>query len=82
MPEHIAITSNQHATVSELGDDSANIRLQILTAEHWSLMSTRWLTYSESLNRVIMFLSVLSGSVVALGSNRTGWRPSFMAPKA
>jgi hypothetical protein len=46
--------------------DSASARLQILTIEHWSLLSTRSLTYSESLSRVIMFLSVLSGSVVAL----------------
>lgn len=47
-------------------EDSANLRLQILTTEHWSLLSTRSLTYSESLSRVIIFLSVLSGSVVAL----------------
>ena len=46
--------------------NSANLRLQILTAEHWSLLSTRSLTYSESLSRVIIFLSVLSGCVVAL----------------
>jgi choline-glycine betaine transporter len=46
--------------------NSADLRLQILTAEHWSLASTRSLTYSESLSRVTMFLSVLSGSVVAL----------------
>lgn len=46
--------------------DSASLHLQILTAEHWSLLSTRSLTYSESLSRVIIFLSILSGSVVAL----------------
>ena len=46
--------------------NSANLRFQILTAEHWSLLSTRSLTYSESLSRVIIFLSVLSGCVVAL----------------
>src|SRR6266540_2866298 len=46
--------------------DPASLRLQILTTEHWSLLSTRSLTYSESLSRVVMFLSVLSAAVVAL----------------
>ena len=41
-------------------------RLQILATEHWSLLSTRSLTYSECLGRVVMFLSVLTTSVVAL----------------
>jgi hypothetical protein len=44
----------------------ASLRLQILASEHWSLLSTRWLTYGESLSRVVMFLSVLSAAVVAL----------------
>ena len=65
----MAVTINEHAdSVGGLSliSDSANVRLQILTAEHWSLLSTRSLTYSESLSRVIIFLSVLSVSVVAL----------------
>ena len=33
--------------------NSANLRLQILTAEHWGLLCTRSLTYSESLSRVV-----------------------------
>jgi len=41
-------------------------RLQILATEHWSLLATRSLTYTESFSRVGMFLSVLSGSVIAL----------------
>jgi hypothetical protein len=41
-------------------------RLQILATEHWSLLSTRSLTYTESLGRVNMFLGVLSGAVIAL----------------
>jgi hypothetical protein len=40
--------------------------LQVLANEHWSLLATRSLTYSESLSRVSMFLSVLSGAVIAL----------------
>lgn len=46
--------------------DAASLRLQILIAEHWSLLATRSLSYNESLGRVGMFLSVLSGAVVAL----------------
>ena len=37
-------------------------RLQILATEHWSLLATQALTYNESLSRVSMFLSILSGS--------------------
>ncbi len=46
--------------------DSSGVRLQVLMAEHWSLLATRSLAYNESLSRVAMFLSVLSGAVVAL----------------
>jgi hypothetical protein len=41
-------------------------RLQVLATEHWSLLASRQLTYTESLSRVTMFLSVLSASVLAL----------------
>ena len=40
--------------------------LQILATEHWSLLATRSLTYTESLGRVSMFLAILSGAVIAL----------------
>src|SRR5437879_8908180 len=42
------------------------VKMQILSTEHWSLLATRSLTYSESLTRAGMFLSVLSGAVIAL----------------
>jgi hypothetical protein len=42
------------------------MRLQILTTEHWSLLSTRAMTWNEAFSRATMFLSVLSGAVVAL----------------
>ncbi len=48
---------------SEPGAASA---LQILATEHWSLLATRSLTYTESLGRVSMFLGILSGAVIAL----------------
>jgi hypothetical protein len=47
--------------------DSGNAtRLQILATEHWSLLATRSLTYTESLTRVTIFLAILSGAVIAL----------------
>jgi hypothetical protein len=40
--------------------------LQILTTEHWSLLSARSLGYTESMSRASMYLAALSGSVIAL----------------
>src|SRR5229473_3668527 len=47
-------------------EPSAAGKLQILATEHWSLLATRSLTYTESLGRVNMFLGILSGAVIAL----------------
>jgi hypothetical protein len=47
-------------------DPEAAAKLQILATEHWSLLATRGLTYTESLGRVNMFLAILSGAVIAL----------------
>jgi hypothetical protein len=43
-----------------------SLRLQILATEHWSLLASRSMGYQESFSRAGMFLSVLSGAVVAL----------------
>lgn len=43
------------------------VRLQILSTEHWSLLASRSLAWNESFSRAGMFLSTLSGSIVALG---------------
>lgn len=47
-------------------DPGASTRLQILATEHWSLLATRSLTYTESLTRVNIFLAILSGAVISL----------------
>ena len=47
-------------------DPAAAAKLQVLATEHWSLLATRALTYTESLGRVNMFLAILSGAVIAL----------------
>lgn len=53
--------------------------LQILSTEHWSLLATRSMSWSESFSRTGLFLSVLSASVVALGlvGGATGFDSEF-----
>ena len=43
------------------------IRLQILSTEHWSLLASRSLAWNETFSRAGMYLSTLSGAMVALG---------------
>ena len=50
----------------KLEGGGAASRLQILSTEHWSLLATRSLSYTESFSRVSMFFSVLSGAVISL----------------
>jgi hypothetical protein len=51
-----------------LGSDGVTsaMRLQILAAEHSSLVASRSLAWNESFSRVGMYLSLLSGAIVAL----------------
>src|SRR2546430_4780959 len=42
------------------------VSMQILSTEHWSLLATRSLGYTEFFSRANMFFSVLSGAVIAL----------------
>lgn len=42
------------------------VRVQMLATEHWSLLATRSLSWNEAFARASMFLSLLSGAVVAL----------------
>lgn len=56
-------------------------KLQILATEHWSLLATRSLTYTESLGRVNVFLAILSGAVIALAlvAQADHFGPTFVA---
>jgi len=54
----------QAMPVAHLDDPRA---LQILTTEHWSLLSARSLVYNEAFSRAGMFLAFLSMSFVAIG---------------
>ena len=54
------------AAPASRGPTPIQIRLQILTTEHWSLLASRGLAWNESFNRAGMYLSTLSGAIVAL----------------
>jgi len=56
------------ATTSTAGGPTpVQIRLQILSTEHWSLLASRSLAWNETFSRAGMYLSTLSGAMVALG---------------
>jgi lipopolysaccharide export LptBFGC system permease protein LptF len=65
-----AMAVEQPRTVGSSSDNpspsDAALRMQILSTEHWSLLATRSLTYSEAFSRVAMFISVLSGAMIAI----------------
>jgi hypothetical protein len=62
-PLKAATPTNDDGRKTGLEDPRA---LQILTTEHWSLLSTRTLGYQEMLGRATIFMAALSGTVVAL----------------
>jgi hypothetical protein len=55
--------ANTDRPTAELDDPRA---VDILTTEHWSLLSTRTLGYQEMFIRATIFVAILSGTVVAL----------------
>jgi hypothetical protein len=61
--EHTAATKTTDRRRTGLDDPRA---LDILTTEHWSLLSTRTLGYQEMFGRATIFIGVLSGIVIAL----------------
>src|ERR1700716_4167894 len=48
------------------GETTPAMRLQILSTEHWSLLAARSLAWNESFSRAGMFLTTLTGAIVAL----------------
>lgn len=48
------------------GETPLALQLQVLSTEHWSLLASRSLAWNESFARAGMFLSALSGAIVAL----------------
>lgn len=69
------------SAVPAAGPTPVQIRLQILSTEHWSLLASRGLAWNESFSRAAMFLSTLSGSIVALSliGGVDGFHDAFFA---
>jgi hypothetical protein len=69
----------QSAPPSDLSADDDPRIVQMLSTEHWSVLSARSLAYNEAFTRAGMFLSFLSMSTVALGllAQGTGFGRDF-----
>ncbi len=61
-PTTRAAPSGSRPPATDLGPHA----LQILMTEHWSLLASRSLVYTESMSRTSIFVAALTGSVVAL----------------
>jgi hypothetical protein len=61
------------------GPDPGNLQAQLLATEHWSLLATRGMTWSEIFSRTGTYLTVLSATVIALSlvANATGFGSDF-----
>ncbi|WP_432936613.1 hypothetical protein ACQPXM_23365 [Kribbella sp. CA-253562] len=60
-------------------DVSGSPHVQFLVTEHWSLLATRSMTWSEIFSRTGTYLTVLSAAVIALSlvANATGFGSGF-----
>ena len=79
------------AAAAEAGPDAPARRpiddpraLQILSTEHWSLLTARSLVYNETFARGGMFLALLSASLLVLGliATATGFSDAFLTVAA
>jgi hypothetical protein len=61
------------------GDVPASVRAQILATEHWSLLATRGMTWSEVMSRISIQLTIASASLVvlALVAQASGFGTAF-----
>jgi len=67
-PEAASRAASTHvpAPAAFASGETSSRALQILTTEHWSLLSARGLGYTEAMARATLFISALAGAVVAL----------------
>jgi hypothetical protein len=80
--EHLPPGQAGTATEPSGTEDAARrtVRVTLLTTEHWSLLATRNLSWNESFARANMFLTLLTGAVVALAlvAQATDFGSAFM----
>jgi hypothetical protein len=73
----VSIEQSRGAELPVSGTPAASadgVKMQILATEHWSLLATRSLGYTDSFGRANMFFAVLSGAVIALALIAQGGR--------
>jgi hypothetical protein len=81
-PDHTTRVVAAHAPAPGAGGGPTSPHaLQILTTEHWSLLASRQLGYTEAMSRAAIFVAALTGSVVALAlvGQATDFRNEFVA---
>jgi hypothetical protein len=81
-PDHASRVAPAHvAPPGALGENVGPHALQILMTEHWSLLSSRSLGYTEAMSRATIFVAALTGSVVALAlvAQATDFGDGFLA---
>jgi len=75
-------TTNHDATPASLTgvDAVGQPHAQFLATEHWSLLATRGMTWTEIFSRTNTFLTVLSATVIALSlvANASGFGQAFL----
>jgi hypothetical protein len=71
--------TTDRSPISDRSGVTDAVRVQILAAEHYSLMATRGITWGEMFSRATMFITVLSAATVALAlvAQATGFGPNF-----
>jgi hypothetical protein len=79
-PDQIEPDGSTEAAAPQPGPLDDPRALQILSTEHWSLLTARSLVYNEAFVRAAMFLTFLTGTLVALGfvSQGSGYTREFL----
>jgi hypothetical protein len=87
-PQHVEGVASGDGAAPEVGGHQRPIddprALQILSTEHWSLLTARSLVYNEAFARGGMFLAFLSATLLVLGllSTATGFSDAFLVVAA
>jgi hypothetical protein len=79
-PDRSGPRTTPRATAERLLGSVIPGALQILSTEHWSLLTARSLVYNETFARGGMFLAMLSASLLVLGliATATGFSEAFL----
>lgn len=74
------LTAESSPGLAPGGGVPAAVRAQLLSTEHWSLLATRSMTWSEIMSRITIHLTVSSASLVvlALFAQASGFGPAFL----